>query len=45
MSSSWASEVNEDMASVRKFLALRPYRSIVIIAFGIYFLSRSIIAP
>lgn len=40
------SEVNEDMASVRKFLALYALiDSVIIIAFGVYFLSRSIIEP
>ncbi|MCC6502148.1 MAG: HAMP domain-containing protein [Deltaproteobacteria bacterium] len=39
-------EVNEDMGSVRKFLALYAIiDSIVIIAFGVYFLSRSILQP
>jgi len=39
-------EVNEDMASVRNFLALYALiDSVIIIAFGVYFLSRSIIEP
>jgi two-component system NtrC family sensor kinase len=39
-------EVSEDMARVRKFLALYALiDSIVIIAFGVYFLSRSIVEP
>src|SRR3990170_2013057 len=39
-------EVNEDMASVRNFLALYALiDSVIIIAFGVYFLSRSIIGP
>lgn len=39
-------EINEDMASVRKFIAFYAiFVSAVIIAFGSYFLSRSIVQP